>query len=67
MGGACNTYGVRRGAYSVLVRKNLRVRGNLGDPGVDGRIILKFCLQKVEFGAWTGLIWVKRREGGGLL
>jgi hypothetical protein len=30
----------RRGVYRVLV-VNLKKRGNLGDPGVDGRIFLR--------------------------
>jgi len=32
--------GERRGAYRVLVG-NLRERDHLGDPGIDGRIILR--------------------------
>jgi hypothetical protein len=32
--------GERRGVYRVLVR-NLGKRAHLGDPGVDGRIILR--------------------------
>ena len=38
--------GERRGAYGVLVGENLRERDHLGDPGVDGRIILKWFLRK---------------------
>jgi hypothetical protein len=40
MGIACSTYGKRRGAYKVLVRKSGR-RDHLESPGIDGRIILK--------------------------
>jgi hypothetical protein len=36
---ACSAYGERRGVYRVLVGKP--ERDYLGDPGVDGRIILK--------------------------
>jgi hypothetical protein len=39
MGGACGTYGSRRGLYRVLVGK-LRERDHLEDPDIDGRIIL---------------------------
>ena len=39
MGGACSAYGERRDVYRVLV-ENLNERDHLGDPGVDGRIIL---------------------------
>jgi len=39
MSGACSAQGERRGVYRVL-RRNLRERDHLGDPGVDGRLIL---------------------------
>jgi hypothetical protein len=40
MGGACSTYGKRRCVYRVLVEKP-EEKNHLGDPGVDGRIILR--------------------------
>jgi hypothetical protein len=40
MGGACSAYGERRKVYRVLV-ENLNERDHLGNPGVDGRIILR--------------------------
>jgi hypothetical protein len=53
------------GAYTVLVEKP---EGNkhLEDPGVDGRIILRWIFKMWE-GAWTGQIWLRIRTGGGLL
>jgi len=30
----------------------------LRDPGLDGRIILKWILRKWDEGTWTGLIWL---------
>jgi hypothetical protein len=39
---------------------------HLGDPGVDGRIILKWIF-KTWKGIWTGLSWLRIGTGGGLL
>jgi hypothetical protein len=39
----------------------------LEDPGVDGRIILKWIFERLGVGAQTGLIWLRIGTGGGLL
>jgi len=41
IGGACSAYGGRGETYTGFWWGNLRERGYLGDPGVDGRIILR--------------------------
>jgi hypothetical protein len=59
----------RKGKREVLTGfwlGDLREGDHLGDPGVDGSIILKWILKKWG-GAWTGLSWLRIGTGGGLL
>jgi hypothetical protein len=44
--------GERRGVYRVLVGNP--EGDHLGDPGVDGRIILRLIFRKWVVGVWTG-------------
>ena len=56
--------GERRGVYRVLVGKPER-KNNLGDPDVDGRIILRWNFRKQDVGVWTGSSWLRIGTGGG--
>jgi hypothetical protein len=47
--------GDRRGAYRVLMWKP-EGRKLLKDPGVDGKIILKWIFGRLAGGSWTGSI-----------
>ena len=40
-------------AYTGFWWGNLRERDQLGDPGVDGRIILRWIFRKWGVGVWT--------------
>jgi hypothetical protein len=44
---------------------NLREGDHLGDPGVDGRIILRWIVRKWDVGVWTGLSWLRIGTVGG--
>jgi hypothetical protein len=58
--------GERRGVYRVLVRKP-EGKNHLGDPGVDGRIILRWIFSKWDVGIWTGSSWLRIGTGSGNL
>jgi hypothetical protein len=45
MGGACSTYGE---VHTRLLWETLSERGHLEDPGIDGRIILRWILRKLN-------------------
>ena len=53
--------------YTEFWWVNLREGANWKDPGVDGRIILRWIFRKWDVGVWTGLIWLKIGIIGGHL
>jgi hypothetical protein len=54
-------------AYTGFRWGNLRERGHFEDPGVDGKIILRWILRTWDRMAWTGLIRLRIGAGGGHL
>jgi len=53
------------GAYTGFWCGNLRERDHLGDPSVDGRIILRWIFGKWDVGVRTGSSWLRTGTGGG--
>jgi hypothetical protein len=58
--------GDRRGVFKVLVGKP-EGKSYLGDPGVDGMIILRWIFRKWEVRVWTESSWFRIGTGGGHL
>jgi hypothetical protein len=46
---------------------NLRERNRWGDPGIDGKITLRWILRKWDVAVWIGLSWLRIQTGGGRL
>ena len=54
-------------AYTGFCLGKLSERDHLGDPGIDGRIILRWIFGKLDVGVWTGSSWLRIGTGGGHL
>jgi hypothetical protein len=52
--------GESTGVYTVLWG-NLKDKDNYEDPGVDGRIILRWSFRKWDVTVWTGSMWIRWR------
>ena len=55
--------GERRGVYRVLVGKS-EGKNHWEDPGLDGRIILRWIFRKWDVGVWTESSWHRIGTGG---
>jgi hypothetical protein len=53
MGGTCSIHGETRNIYRILV-KHLKGRAYLGDPAMNGRILLKWAVR-----VWTRFSWFR--------
>jgi hypothetical protein len=58
--------GNNRGVYRVLVGRP-EGKNHLEDPGVDGRIILRWIFRKWEMGHEQVSLWLRIGTGGGHL
>jgi hypothetical protein len=59
MGEACSACGGRGEVCTGFWWGNLRERDHWGDPGLNGRIILKRIFRKWDVEVWTGLSWLR--------
>jgi len=49
--------------YTGFCWGNLRERDHLEDPGVDGRIILRWIFRECDVGTWTRSMWLRIGTG----
>jgi len=65
--GACSACGGRGEACTGFLVGKPQGKNHLGDPGVDGRILLRCIFRKWDVGVWTGSSWLRIGTGGGHL
>ena len=44
-------------------RGSVMERVHMEDPGLDGRIIVRWIFRKLDVGVWTGSIWLRIVRG----
>jgi hypothetical protein len=66
MGGSFSTYGGGKRRIQGFGGET-EGRDHLGDPDVDGKIILRWVFNKWDVGAWTGWSGLRIGTGGGHL
>ena len=54
MGGACSAYGGGESSVQGFGGETWGGRDHMEDPGVNGRIILRWNSRKWDVGVWTG-------------
>jgi len=54
-------------AYTGFEWRKMRERDHLENPGIDGKIILRWIFWKWAVGAWARLIRLRIGTGGGYL
>jgi hypothetical protein len=54
-------------AYTGFWWRNMRESDLLGEPGIDGRIILRWIFRKWDVGVWTRSSWLRTGTGVGHL
>jgi len=62
-----HVWGGERKACAGFWWGNLREEDHWGNPGADGRIIVRWIFRKWDLGLWTGSIWLRIGTGGGHL
>jgi hypothetical protein len=55
----CSMHGGRGAVYAGFWWGNLWGRDHLEDPGVDGRIIIRWIFRHWDVGVWTVSIWLR--------